>query len=316
MNSTQPLESTIPIENGKQIGAIVSSAFSIAIPTILVGLRFWARRILRRPLDASDLCIFAALVFTISLHINMYILVLHGGFGFHVLEIVQRFGKGTLVLFFKCILAFPILWNVTVCFSKLSVLLMYTTLIPVREMVISCRIIGLVIILWNTGSVLGALLMCRPFALNWDRSLPGTCGDNRFFYMWLGAINVVAEAIMLLLPLPFLYRLQIETYKKVVVIGLFSVGWMTCAVSIYRQATLPHLYFEDMTYTGVLAIILSGIEPAVALSLACVPFLRPLVTGTVPTVHSHSSRSGGFKELNNSDVQLQPLGSNTGLPSP
>jgi hypothetical protein len=48
-------------------------------------------------------------------------------------------------------------------------------------------------------------------------------------------------------------------------------------VTIYRQASLPHLYFEDMTYTGVLATIFTGIEPAVALSLACVPFLRPLI---------------------------------------
>ncbi|KAH8907463.1 hypothetical protein BR93DRAFT_878188 [Coniochaeta sp. PMI_546] len=230
MSSTEatprPLETSIPIENGKQVGIIVTSALSIAIPTVLVGLRFWARRIVQRPLDASDLCIFAALVFTIGLHIDMYIMVLHGGFGFHVLDIIQRFGMDTLVLFLKGILAFPILWNFTVCFSKLSVLLMYTTVIPIREMIIACRAVGLFIILWNTGGILGALLLCRPFALNWDKTLPGTCGDNRLFYMWLGAINVVAEAVILLLPVPFLYRLQMKTFKKLVVMGLFSVGWM------------------------------------------------------------------------------------------
>lgn len=31
-----------------------------------------------------------------------------------------------------------------------------------------------------------------------------------------------------------------------------------------------------MTYTGVLATILSGLEPAVAIVLACIPLLRPL----------------------------------------
>lgn len=231
MNSTEdsprPLETTIPIENGRQVGIIVTSALSIAVPTILVGLRFWARCIvLHRSLDASDLCIFAALIFTIGLHIDMYVMVLLGGFGFHGVDIVQRFGMDTLVLFLKAILAFPIIWNFTICFSKLSVLLMYTTVIPVRRMIIACRVVGLFIILWNTGGILGALLLCRPFALNWDKTLPGTCGDNRLFYMWLGAINVVAEATILLLPVPFLYRLQMKTYKKLVVIGLFSVGWM------------------------------------------------------------------------------------------
>lgn len=31
-----------------------------------------------------------------------------------------------------------------------------------------------------------------------------------------------------------------------------------------------------MTYTGVLATILSGLEPAVAIVLACIPLMRPL----------------------------------------
>ncbi|KAK3360601.1 integral membrane protein [Lasiosphaeria hispida] len=319
-------ETTIPIENNRQVAIIVTSTLSIIIPTILVGLRFYVRRILHRSLDASDLCIFAALVFTIGLHIDMYVMVLLGGFGFHGLDIIQRFGMDTLVLFLKGILAFPIIWNFTICFSKLSVLLMYSSVIAVPRMILACRILGFLIVLWNLGGILGALLLCRPFALNWDKTLPGTCGDNRLFYMWLGAINVVAEALMLLLPVPFLYQLQMKPLKKLIVIGLFSVGWMTCAVTIYRQVTLPHLYFEDMTYTGVLATIFTGVEPAVALSLACIPFLRPLIKGnalrstgvdspypsrTLGSKGPSGSASRPFKELSDdsSEVQLQPLGS-------
>ncbi|KAK1751358.1 hypothetical protein QBC47DRAFT_364381 [Echria macrotheca] len=322
-------ESTIPIENSRQVAMIVTSTLSIIIPTILVGLRFYVRQMMQRSIDASDLCIFAALIFTIGLHIDMYVMVFLGGFGFHGVDIVQRFGMDTLVLFLKGILAFPIIWNFTICFSKLSVLLMYTNIIAVPKMILSCRIVGFVIILWNMGGILGALLMCRPFALNWDKTIEGTCGDNRLFYMWLGAINVVAEAVILLLPVPFLFQLQLKTAKKVVVIALFSVGWMTCAVTIYRQVTLPYLHFEDMTYTGVLATIFTGIEPAVALSLACIPFLRPLVkSGILRSTTSDSrypSRTLGskgpvgssgnrpFKEISDdsSEVQLRPLGSDS-----
>ncbi len=229
MSSTEApprLETTTPIENGNQVAMLVTSAFAIIIPSILVGLRFWAGRIVNRRLDASDLCIFAALIFTIGLHIDMYIMVLLGGFGFHGIDIVTRFGMDTLVLFLKGILAFPIIWNFTICFSKLSVLFMYTAVIPIRKMVLMCRAAGLLIILWNTGGVLGALLLCRPIALNWDKTIEGTCGDNRLFYIWLGGINVVVEAVILLLPMPFIFRLQMKTFKKLVVVGLFSVGWM------------------------------------------------------------------------------------------
>lgn len=79
-----------------------------------------------------------------------------------------------------------------------------------------------------------------------------------------------------------------------------------------------------MTYTGVLATIFTGIEPAVALSLACVPFLRPLVKGRndqtqsstpsasrmVRSTGKSAGGSGPFKELSDdsSELQLHPMG--------
>ena len=83
-----------------------------------------------------------------------------------------------------------------------------------------------------------------------------------------------------------------------------------------------------MTYTGVLATIFTGIEPAVALSLACIPFLRPLIKGkalrstgvdspypsrTLGSKGPSGSANRPFKELSDdsSEVQLQPLGSDS-----
>lgn len=80
-----------------------------------------------------------------------------------------------------------------------------------------------------------------------------------------------------------------------------------------------------MTYTGVLATIFTGIEPSIALSLACVPFLRPLIRGKNVSTGTNSqytnsnlrskdltgSGNRAFKELNDdsSEIQLQPMGS-------
>lgn len=93
-----------------------------------------------------------------------------------------------------------------------------------------------------------------------------------------------------------------------------------------------------MTYTGVLATVFTGIEPAVALSLACVPFLRPLVvkrnnlsTGLGSSSSPYASRTLGskgpssgsakrpFEELNDDDSsedQLRRLGTSTTSDSP
>lgn len=56
-----------------------------------------------------------------------------------------------------------------------------------------------------------------------------------------------------------------------------TVMTRTWIVSIYRQVLLPGLDFTDMTYDGVLVTLLSGVEPAVAIALACLPLLRPLL---------------------------------------
>jgi hypothetical protein len=51
---------------------------------------------------------------------------------------------------------------------------------------------------------------------------------------------------------------------------------------------LPSLDFTDMTYAGVAATILSGLEPAVAIALACIPLLRPLFPASSPSPNSVS----------------------------
>lgn len=70
----------------------------------------------------------------------------------------------------------------------------------------------------------------------------------------------------------------------------------TWVITIYRQTLLPGLEFADMTHSGVLATILSGLEPAVAIALSCIPLLRPLVA------RRNASRSRAEYIYNNSSV--------------
>ncbi|KAH6972237.1 hypothetical protein BKA56DRAFT_635300 [Ilyonectria sp. MPI-CAGE-AT-0026] len=284
MSSTTAFESPIPIENPRQVSALVTSALCIFVTVLFVGLRLFAKWKMSKPFDGSDLSIFAAL----------------------------------------CIMVFALLWNATTCFTKLSILLMYVSVFPVRRMTLACRGLGIFIILWNIGGVLGGLLVCRPISMNWDQTTPGgKCGNQPMYYMALGVINILVEVTMLGLPFPVLYKLQMPLRKKLVVFGMFSVGFATCGITIYRQATLPGVKFADMTDSGLLATIFSGLEPSVALALSCVPYLRPYFGGTFRTpkntynsdgvIKSHegnaSNNSRPFEELNDdaSEVQLRPM---------
>lgn len=51
----------------------------------------------------------------------------------------------------------------------------------------------------------------------------------------------------------------------------------TCVVSAIRIHTLSSMNFADITYSIPPANIFSGLEPSVAVILACIPLLRPLL---------------------------------------
>lgn len=123
-------------------------------------------------------------------------------------------------------MAFAMLWNATVCFSKLSVLLMYVQLIPLDSMQKWCKWIGIVIVLWCVGDIIAAFLICRPLAKNWDRTLPGTCGSQPDFYFAMGIINIVSDIVLLALPMPYLYKLRMPLRKKLIAGTMLSIGVM------------------------------------------------------------------------------------------
>lgn len=124
------------------------------------------------------------------------------------------------------IMAFSIFWNATVCFSKLSVLLMYTALIPIQSMIRWAQGIGFFIIVWNIANILAAFLICRPLARNWDLTIPGRCGSQPKFFFSMGIVNIVTDIALLVLPMPYLYQLRMSTQKKLIASGLLSVGIM------------------------------------------------------------------------------------------
>ena len=78
----------------------------------------------------------------------------------------------------------------------------------------------------------------------------------------------------------------------------------TWAITICRQVLLPDLDFADMTYSGVLVIMLSGLEPAVAIALPCIPLTRRLFDRSIkPTHASYSSKRTSFFSKKGSRTQ-------------
>ncbi|EHA58238.1 hypothetical protein MCOR02_010613 [Pyricularia oryzae] len=295
--TAEPKYEPIRIENGDQIGMLVVSIFCMVVPTVTVIMRFMARARVARDsrFSMSDWLLIPCLVALYGLSIANFLMVFEGGFTYDQSTIPTRFGPDTLVAFLKCMAAWPIIWNCAIFTSKLSVLLMYSMLMPVRNMVLAVRCCAVFLALYNLSGIIAGFTICQPFSKNWDVSgqEPGHCGDVRLFYQWLSGINVFCDLLLFLLPMPVLYTLKLAPRKKIVLAALLCVGVLTVIITIYRQTLLTNMDNTNVTGTTLFAFLFSNLEIAFAVILACVPLLRPLFRGTFGGGSSNNSNPRG-----------------------
>lgn len=78
------------------------------------------------------------------------------------------------------------------------------------------------IIVWTTMST-----ACRPASFFWEEftGVEGTCPISiSDFFLALGVINMVNDIVVLLIPIPQIWKLQMSVRKRLGVIGILTLG--------------------------------------------------------------------------------------------
>lgn len=89
-------------------------------------------------------------------------------------------------------------------------------------------------------------------AKQWDTSLKGHCIQTQPFYFALGGTSIALDFIIIALPLPVLWKLQLRTKQKVFLAALFALGFFVTIVQFIRIFTVKDL----KTYTDSKNIVL------------------------------------------------------------
>lgn len=63
-------------------------------------------------------------------------------------------------------------------------------------------------------------------AFNWDRTLEGKCGPATMLWIVAGTINIATDVIVLTLPMPYLWRLDMLLWKRVTLMITFGLGFL------------------------------------------------------------------------------------------
>ncbi|KAK7917472.1 hypothetical protein PG985_011080 [Apiospora marii] len=126
---------------------------------------------------------------------------------------------------------------------------------------------------------------------------PGAkCFDRATFTnigIFNGAVNITTDFIFVLLPIPMILKLQVNTRTKATLIVALSLGIFACIAAIVRVYLGAHI-FENADFTWSTAFFLwNTAELHAGILAASLPTLRPLFKSLLETTSRHM-RSHGY----------------------
>lgn len=71
------------------------------------------------------------------------------------------------------------------------------------------------------------LLVCQPldyFWRGWDGEYEGHCVNREALYYALNGIGMAYDLFVIIVPIPYVLKLNLQTRRKILVSSMFSVG--------------------------------------------------------------------------------------------
>ncbi|KAI0508521.1 hypothetical protein F5B22DRAFT_390034 [Xylaria bambusicola] len=233
---------------GPPLRIYVVILFVVAL--IATGLRFWSRalyvpqsRQFHRFWWDDWIALAAAAAFTLEVIVTL--LMIESGLGLHIWALSMP----QLASLFKYVYAFQFVYAITIPLSKASALLFLKRIFPDYEKTAWFNVIVWVThalnVGWFVGIVVASFLNCDPVEKNWKPWVPGTCRPTHELYLGSAVTSVFIDLIILLLPMPRVWRLRIGFARRCAVTAIFALGYTVVIASIGR------LVVTDTKATGL-----------------------------------------------------------------
>ncbi|KAI6089591.1 hypothetical protein F4821DRAFT_58162 [Hypoxylon rubiginosum] len=126
------------------------------------------------------------------------------------------------------------------------------------------------------------LAHCQPINYYWKPPVEGGFCLNTYSVYLGNAITAVAiDLLILIIPVPLVWRLKLSTIRKVMVTFVFIMGYGVIAASIGRLVAVYNAgdaINTDLTYAGMAMYYWFMAEAAIALISICLPAIWFLFT--------------------------------------
>ncbi|KAI1204919.1 uncharacterized protein F4807DRAFT_465155 [Annulohypoxylon truncatum] len=283
-SSTSPSE---PTHDEKSKTLIIVICIVCTVATIAVGLRFYTRLRLLKQLGVDDYLIFVAWAFTLGTGISQCMNT-RNGLGKHVWDLDSA---GEVTKYLKGFYVSIALYNCGLLFVKLGFLTQYYRVFSLKNMRRTFIVAMIIIGCWSLSQVIVGIFNCRPIDGFWEKTADSKCISHYPQWYINAAGNIMTDIVILVLPLPVLRHLHMPRAQRVVLIGIFSLGFFTCAISVVRVKFLK--LGGDFTYANVQGSSWSIVELCSGVTCACLPTLRPLISKWIPSLSNRLHKPVG-----------------------
>ena len=72
--------------------------------------------------------------------------------------------------------------------------------------------------------IIGCFAICQPVAANWEVIEGSHCGNSVTLWLCTGVLNIVTDLVVLLLPMPYIWGLEMALFKRLILMATFGLG--------------------------------------------------------------------------------------------
>lgn len=169
-------------------------------------------------------CVLAAWILSVAAQVSVLAGSFKGVIGVHAWEIsIDEYG-----LYSRLILAGAVIYSPCMACAKTALCLFYGRLDPSVIYQIAIKVTLFIIVGAYTSVFFSLLFACRPVAASWDPMLLPTaqCLNQGAIYITTAVVGIATDVLLLALPIPRLWKLQMPAKQKIGLTIMFGIGSM------------------------------------------------------------------------------------------
>ncbi|EAW21037.1 putative integral membrane protein [Aspergillus fischeri NRRL 181] len=229
--------------------AAYSSTYGLAV--VAVVLRLLCRtRVSKVGLWWDDYLICIALAMATGNYVDMVIWV-YRGVGTHIYPLGMTGFSNFFINLFVC----EIFYTLSICLTKYSILMFYWRIFGTTNIRIPIYVIFFLVTGWGLGVIFTTIFQCLPVRGFWDKSLNPHCGvDVNQFFIGNAVPNIITDWALLILPMPYIWRLHRNTTQKIAISSVFVLGGLlVIMLDSYRVPSIDvtWVFIGPSTWTAV-----------------------------------------------------------------